>query len=72
VGGQQIADVLPQFALQPVAAAIRERRAGMTLDPGGNELLGYAGILMGGERDVLRPTPYRQPVPRVRLEALQG
>ena len=31
-------------------------RAGMTLGPGGNELLGYAGILMGGERDVLRPT----------------
>jgi PAS domain S-box-containing protein len=54
--GQQIANVLPQFALQPVAAAIRERRAGMTLDPRGNELLGYAGILMGGERDVLRPT----------------
>jgi len=54
--GQQIADVLPQFALQPVAAAIRERRAGMTLDPGGNELLGYAGILLGGDRDVLRPT----------------
>ena len=54
--GQKIPDVLPQFALEPVAAAIRERRAGTTLDSGGNELLGYAGILMGGERDVLRPT----------------
>ena len=54
--GQPIAEALPKFALEPAAAAVRERRAGMTLDPSGNELLGYAGILMGGERDVLRPT----------------
>ena len=54
--GQQIAAVLPQFDLDQAAVAVRERRAGMTVDPNGNELLGYAGILMGGERDELRPT----------------
>ena len=52
--------------------AVRERRAGMTVDPNGNELLGYAGILMGGERDELRPIAYRQPVPGLRPQALQG
>ena len=54
--GLPIATVLPQFDLDQVAAAVRERRAGMTVDPGGNVLLGYAGILMGGARDELRPT----------------
>jgi len=54
--GQQIAAVLPQFDLDQAAIAVRERRAGITVDPNGNELLGYAGILMGGERDELRPT----------------
>ena len=54
--GRQIADVLPQFDLEQAAVAVRERRAGMTVDPNGNELLGYAGVLMGGERDELRPT----------------
>jgi hypothetical protein len=52
--GQQIAAVLPQFDLEQAAVAVRERRAG-SVDPNGNELLGYAGILMGGERDELRP-----------------
>jgi PAS domain S-box-containing protein len=54
--GRQIADVLPQFNLEQAADAIRERRAGMTTDANGNELLGYAGILMGSERDELRPS----------------
>ncbi len=54
--GQQIAAVLPQFDLEQAAVAVRERRAGITVDPNGNEMLGYAGILMGGERDELRPT----------------
>src|SRR5579864_6613908 len=30
--GQQIADVLPQFDLKQAAGAIRERRAGVTID----------------------------------------
>jgi PAS domain S-box-containing protein len=54
--GQQIADVLPQFNLARAASAIRERRAGMSTDTEGNELLGYGGILMGGEPDELRPS----------------
>ena len=54
--GRQIADVLPQFDLDQAAGTIRERRAGMTIDSNGNELLGYAGILMGSEREELRPS----------------
>src|SRR5437660_1640547 len=54
--GRQIADVLPQFDLKQAAEAIRERRAGMTVASNGDELLGHAGILMGGEREELRPS----------------
>ena len=54
--GRQITDVLPQFHLDQAAGAIRERRAGMTIDSNGNELLGYTGILMAGEREELRPS----------------
>ena len=54
--GRQIADVLPQFDLEQAAGAIRERRAGMTTDANGDALLGYAGILIGGEREELRPS----------------
>ncbi len=52
--GRQIAEVFPKLDLNQTAGAIRERRAGMTIDPNGNELLGYAGILMGGDREELR------------------
>ena len=54
--GRQIAEVLPQFDLEQAAVAIRERRPGMTTDSKGNELVGHAGILMGGERESLRPS----------------
>ena len=54
--GRQITDVLPQFDLEQAAPAIRERRAGMTTDSNGSELLGHAGILMGGEHEALRPS----------------
>ena len=54
--GRGIAEVLPQFELAPAASAIRERRAGMALGPGGNSLLGYAGVLLGGAHDELRPS----------------
>jgi len=54
--GLPIATVLPHFDLGQAAIAVRERRAGMTVDSKGEELLGYAGVLMGGERDELRPT----------------
>jgi PAS domain S-box-containing protein len=54
--GLPIETVLPQFDLGQAAVAVRERRAGMTVDSRGDELLGYAGVLMGGEHDELRPT----------------
>ena len=54
--GRQIHDVLPQFDLDRAEGAIRERRAGVTTDAKGDVLLGYAGVLLGGERDELRPS----------------
>jgi PAS domain S-box-containing protein len=54
--GKAAADVLPNFDIQQAAGAMRERRARVIRSPGGNELLGYAGILMGPEREELRPS----------------
>jgi PAS domain S-box-containing protein len=54
--GRQIAEVSPQFDLNAAARAIRERRAGIAIDSNGDELLGHAGILMGSERDEVRPS----------------
>lgn len=54
--GRQIADALPQFHLDQAIGPIREHPAGMTIDSNGNELLGYAGILMGREPEELRPS----------------
>jgi len=54
--GRQIADMLPQFDLAQAAGAIRERRAGLAIDSNGDQLLGHAGILLGGEREELRPS----------------
>jgi len=47
--------VLPQFDLAQAAGAIRERRAGVTMDAHDDALLGYAGVLMGGDGEGLRP-----------------
>lgn len=54
--GRQVAEVLPQFDPEQAAGAIRERRARVTHDAADNALLGYAGILMGSEREELRPS----------------
>jgi PAS domain S-box-containing protein len=54
--GRPVAEALPQFDLDPAAGATRERRAGMTIDPAGGELLGYAGILLGSAGEELRPS----------------
>jgi len=54
--GQPVTDVLPQFDLEQAAGAIRERRARVTHDDADNALLAYAGILMGSEREELRPS----------------
>ena len=54
--GRQIEDVSPQFDADQAARAIRERRAGIAIGLNGDVLLGHAGILMGSERDELRPS----------------
>ena len=53
--GRLATEVLPQFDLDLGAADNRERR-GMIIDSTGAELLGHAGILMGSEREELRPS----------------
>jgi two-component system NtrC family sensor kinase len=53
---RRISDVLPQFDLDQMEGAIRAHRTGMSISPNGNELLGYAGILMGSEREELKPS----------------
>jgi PAS domain S-box-containing protein len=54
--GQQISAVLPPFGRDPTGAAGRERRAELSIDSNGDELLGEAGILMGTAGDELRPS----------------
>ncbi|MGE5170494.1 MAG: PAS domain S-box protein [Rudaea sp.] len=54
--GHPIAAVLPQFDLDRAADTIRERRSGMIVDSNGDELLGHAGILLGGRSEELRPS----------------
>ncbi|HET9762857.1 MAG TPA: PAS domain S-box protein [Casimicrobiaceae bacterium] len=57
--GQKIDDVLPQFDLDPVRRAVRDRRAGVTTDPSDGAMLGYAGVLIGSDRDEIRLRPTR-------------
>jgi PAS domain S-box-containing protein len=54
--GKPIAEVLPEFDFAQAARAILERRARVTLAPNGSQLLAYAGILVGQERNELRPS----------------
>ena len=54
--GQTIDAALPQFDLDRAAEDIRQRRAGIGIDSTGNELLGHAGILVGGASDELKPS----------------
>jgi PAS domain S-box-containing protein len=53
--GRPIMEVLPDFDVGAAAEAIRARRAGMRLDPSGNDYLGYTGILTVNGRE-LRPS----------------
>lgn len=53
---RRITEVLPNFDLAQAAAAIRDHRAIVTLEPDGNAALGYASILMGSEREEVRPS----------------
>ena len=50
--GRRIEDVLPQFDLR----AARESRAGMSIVSNGAELVGHASILLGAEREELKPS----------------
>ncbi len=54
--GRKIADVLPQSDPDYAAGTIRERRAGMIIHSNGDELLGQAAVLIGSEREELRPS----------------
>ncbi|HET9045558.1 MAG TPA: hypothetical protein VFO33_01270, partial [Casimicrobiaceae bacterium] len=54
--GRNIVDVLPQFDMSSAGAAVQERRAGMAVDSNGNEMLGHAGVLLGGDGDALHPS----------------
>ncbi len=53
---RQIADVLPPLEHGPAGIDVRERRPGLTIDSNGDELLGRASVLMGSEREELRPS----------------
>jgi len=54
--GQPIAEVLPELGLERVAAALRDRRAGIVVGPEGDSLLGHAAVLVGRGQGELRPT----------------
>ena len=54
--GASIGNVLPTFDPAQAAAAIREGRAKLVIDPQGTAVMGYAGILLGSAREELRPS----------------
>ena len=54
--GRPIAEALPQFDLTQAMTAIRERRSGVTSDASDAAMLGYAGVLIGSDREELRPS----------------
>ena len=54
--GRPVGEVWPKLDLGEVAAAVRERSARIVVDADRGLLVGYAGVLMGGERDELRPS----------------
>jgi len=54
--GQPITDVMPQVGLEQVTAALQARRVGIDVGPRGESLLGHAAVLIGHERDELRPS----------------
>src|SRR6188768_3160856 len=55
--GQSAANLLPLHDLHKAEAAIHERRAGVVMDASGNQMLGYAGIPLGG--NTAEPPPNR-------------
>ncbi len=51
-----IAEVLPELGLQQVGGAMQQHRPAIEVGPRGESLIGTASVLIGGERDELRPT----------------
>jgi two-component system NtrC family sensor kinase len=54
--GKTVTEVLPKFDVEQATGAMRLRRARVVRSPDGSELFGYAGIMMGREREELRPS----------------
>lgn len=54
--GEPIAEVLPQLGLEQVGGALQQHRPAIEVGPGGDSLVGTATVLIGGERDELRPS----------------
>lgn len=54
--GRPVSDALPNFDVVRAAGAVRDRRATVTTDRIDGNLVAYAGILIGREREELRPS----------------
>ena len=54
--GRPIAEALPQFDLGQALTSMPGRRSGVTTDPSDAAMLGYASVLVGSDREELRPS----------------
>jgi len=54
--GQNVAVASHEFDSSQAWSAVRERRAHVTFEPVTNALVGYAGVLLGGPSDEIRPS----------------
>ena len=54
--GRPIAEALPQFDLGQALTTMPGRRSGVTTDPSDAAMLGYASVLIGSDREELRPS----------------
>jgi two-component system NtrC family sensor kinase len=54
--GQNIAVASREFDSTQATSAVRERRAHVAFEPNTNALVGYAGVLLGGPSDEIRPS----------------
>ena len=54
--GRPIAEALPQFDLGEALTAVQRRQSGVTTDASDGAMLGYARVLIGSDREELRPS----------------
>ena len=54
--GRPIDEVLPELGLQQVGGVLQQHRPAIEVGPRGESLIGTATVLIGGERDELRPS----------------